>query len=297
VRRGQGPWPSGNSEAEVKKWFISRIAISVDESEAKAIASLCFDYVTEKGRGERIMDGFRFPESALDRLAVIADEVNKNIPIQYILGEAHFDGLDLRVNCSVLIPRPETEELVDRVAKDLGMGFSGKILDIGTGSGCIALSLKNRHKSSYVLGVDVSEEALEVAVKNSENLELDVEFQALDILTDESILERTFDAVVSNPPYIPESEIDELEERVKDFEPQRALIVPNEEPLLFYKRIVSVCCSGLLINDGLLAMECHRDYVGGVVALLKSSGGWKDAEIITDLQGNPRHVIARRSVT
>mgnify|MGYP000614366484 CR=1 FL=1 len=297
MKRGKGPWPTGNSEAEVKNWFVQRIGNLVEESECFSITDLCFDFVTEKGRGDRIMQEYRFPESVLDKLAVIADELNMLQPIQYILGETHFDGLDLRVNSSVLIPRPETEELVYRVAKELGGGFSGSILDIGTGSGCIALSLKNKLNSSKVIGVDVCGKALDVAKENALNLGLDVEFQIVDILQDFSLKNEPFDVVVSNPPYIPVREVDEIEPRVKDFEPRKALFVPNEDPLLFYKSIVDSCSKSLLAKGGLLAMECHRDYVDAVVGLIEVKSGWGDTEIITDLQGNQRHVIARRIVT
>jgi release factor glutamine methyltransferase len=295
IKRGEGPWPSGNGEVAVKLWFVRRISKGVEESERSAVTGLCLDYVSKKTKGQRIVDDFKYSESLLDKLAVFSDELNDSRPVQYVLGEANFDGLDITVNGSVLIPRPETEELVHRVASELEAEFNGDLLDIGTGSGCIALALKHRLKKAKVVGVDVCDDALEVARCNSSRLNLDVRFECVDIL--DSFPSGDFDAVVSNPPYIPTQESVDMEKRVVSFEPGKALFVPNDDPLLFYKRIVEVCGAGLLNLGGLLALEAHRDYVAEVAELLERSALWNKVEVITDLQGNDRHVIARRSVT
>ena len=174
IKRGKGPWPSGNSEVAVKKWFISRVADGLEESEREPVASLCLDEVTQMSKGVRITSDYLFPESVLDRLAVIADEICEGRPVQYILGSAHFMGLDLEVREEVLIPRPETEELVNALIIALESDFDGAILDVGTGSGCIALALKKHLSRAALYAIDVCEDALTIAEENARKFNLDV---------------------------------------------------------------------------------------------------------------------------
>ncbi len=294
IKRGEGPWPSGNSEELVRQWFVERIAPGVEEDERSSVWSLCVDRLTGKTRSERIEADYKFPESVIDKLAVIADDVANERPVQYALGVGHFDGLDFKFKEGVLIPRPETEELVHEIVKAVGKKFDGRILDIGTGSGCIAIALKNRLSMAKVVGVDVSEDALTIARLNAKSLQKQVEFQELDVLRDRP--DGEFEVVVSNPPYIPLNELQSLSARVAKYEPQLALFVEDDDPLIFYRRIIELCKTGLLESGGLLAFECHRDYASEVEVLLVKDEWFREVELVVDLQGNSRHVIARSGV-
>ena len=293
ISRGVGPWPTQNNELEVKKWLISRISQGVEEDERASVVNLCLDYLTNKTKGERIANDYRYTEALIDKLALYADQINSNIPVQYVLGITQFNNLEIIVEDGVLIPRPETEELVAAINSEIGTGFNGSIVDIGTGSGCIALSLKYLNPQAHVVGLDISSDAIEIAKRNCQNLGLGVEFIQSDIFEDQ--IDEVFDVVVSNPPYILRSERKSLEKRVKDFEPDIALFV-DEDPLLFYRRILFLCRNGLLNSGGLLALECHKDYTSEIADLLDSDSCFNKSQIITDLQGEQRHVIAINKV-
>ncbi len=180
------------------------------------------------------------------KLNPILERLLNGEPLQYILGYAYFRNLCLTVNKHVLIPRPETEELVEWMLTEINNSYDKeypvKILDIGTGSACIALSLKNELKNSEVSALDVSPEAINIAKNNSVKLKLDIHFEEGSILDDTCknwIQTQNFDVMVSNPPYITEKEKKEMHLNVLSHEPHLALFVPNEEPLLFYKHILN----------------------------------------------------------
>ena len=294
VERGKGPWPKSNDEASVKLWFISLVKQAVEEDEREPLARLCLNHASGRTKGERLMDNYKYPESALDELSIIADKLSDHNPIQYILGSTYFDGLEFKVDHRVLIPRPETEELVMHVASELNNGFDGSVLDIGTGSGCIAVSLKHRFTGAQVYGVDVSQDALEVALGNAIENNCKVNFTCCDVLESRPSGDKIFDAVVSNPPYIPNKEVESMSQRVHLKEPAVALFVEDSDPLIFYKRIIELCEHGMLKSGGLLAMECHTDFTSSVEGLLnESEHPWVSVSIVNDLQGLPRHVIAR----
>ena len=293
--RGTGPWPSSNDERSVRIWLKSRISRGVEGEERDPVVRLCLDFVSKMERGERLMNNYRFPESEIDRLAVMADRMSKGEPVQYIMGTAHFDGHNYNVDSRVLIPRPETEELVFSIVEKLkDSELKGFVLDIGTGSGCIALAIKKRLPEWEVFASDFSEGAIEVAKENSELIESEVGFECSDIFQKRPFENRVFDAVVSNPPYIPEHEKNDMEHRVVEYEPISALFVPNNDPLLFYKRIIELCEGGMLKSGGWLALECHMRYVKDVAELFSVlNTNWGYVSVIEDLQGKPRHVLAR----
>jgi release factor glutamine methyltransferase len=166
----------------------------------------------------------------------LLSDLTEGKPIQYVLNEAPFYGLDLYVDENVLIPRPETEQLVHWILDD-NVAFSGSVLDIGTGSGCILLALKKHWPQALLSGCDISIEALAVAKRNSEEQKLDVTFFYKNILKEEI---DTYDIIISNPPYIAESEKDKMHKNVLDYEPLLALFVDDTDPLLFYKRILQL---------------------------------------------------------
>ena len=178
-----------------------------------------------------------------DELLKFEDVINQlkdEKPIQYILGEADFLDFKFQVNENILIPRPETEQLVLLAKKffDANSYIPNTILDIGTGSGCIAIAMKKLFPQSNVIGIDLSQSAIDLAEKNARKYELDVEFYQLDILKDDFNL-YNYDVLISNPPYVLEYEKDEMNDNVTKWEPHSALFVPNEDPLIFYKKIIN----------------------------------------------------------
>ena len=295
VARGHGPWPVTNTESVVFGWMPQRLD-GVEPSERSGMARWLLEHVSGKPRGTRIAEDMRWTESQLDQLAVLAERLNAGEPLQYVLGEAWFDGLCLRVTPSVLIPRPESEELVAALAQHVNPSAVGfRALDWCTGSGCMALALKARLPRVEVLGYDVSDEAIEVARDNADRCGLDARFSAMDLFNT-GPPEKPFDMVMSNPPYIPNAERATMHARVTEHEPGLALFVPDDDVLTFYRALERWCMQGGLKAEGWLGMECHTQRAGDVASMLVSLGGWKHVEILEDLQGLPRHVVACRSL-
>ncbi|HOJ23776.1 MAG TPA: peptide chain release factor N(5)-glutamine methyltransferase [Bacteroidales bacterium] len=174
------------------------------------------------------------------KLKDVIKQLKDEKPIQYILCEADFLDFKFQVNENILIPRPETEQLVLLAKKflDANSYVPNTILDIGTGSGCIAIAMKKLFPQSNVIGIDLSKSAIDLAEKNARKYELDVEFYQLDILKDDFNL-YNYDVLISNPPYVLECEKNEMNDNVTNWEPHSALFVPNEDPLIFYKRIIN----------------------------------------------------------
>ncbi len=216
-------------------------------------------------------------------------------PFQYVIGNTEFYGLSITCAQGALIPRPETEELVDWILEEL-KGKESKILDIGTGSGCIALALKKNAINSNVWGLDVSETALTIARENALALELEVGFLSQDILSDYPLdFENDFfDVIVSNPPYIPVNEQVKMEQNVLQFEPHKALFVPDHDPLLFY-RVIATKSLSFLKNQGVLFFEIHEDFAAEVKELLVELG-FINIELRKDLQGKSRMIRAQRVI-
>lgn len=214
-------------------------------------------------------------------------------PIQYILGDTFFYGLKFHVTPAVLIPRPETEELVDLIVKET-VDNGSRILDIGTGSGCIALALKSRLKNAAISGIDISAEALEIARLNNLANQLDVEFFQTDILNWENRDWPFFDVIVSNPPYVTESEKKLMLKNVLDFEPAQALFVPDTDPLLFY-RTISLFALAKLNPGGKIFFEINENF-GAETEILLARLGFVSIRILTDIHGKSRFAIATRPV-
>lgn len=240
-------------------------------------------------------------EKAIDWTNII-ERLNNNEPIQYILGETEFYGRRFLVNDSVLIPRPETEELVKYIIKKQKNQFSVKrkqlsILDIGTGSGCIAISLAKELPNFIVSAYDISKNALETAKKNAELNKADVNFEKVDILKPPFIhslfqypLRHSFNIIVSNPPYVTKQEIYRMQKNVLDFEPHLALFVEDSEPLIFYEAIANFAFNNLTDN-GLVAVEIN-EALGEETANVFRRKGFSEVEIIKDMHQKDRFVSA-----
>lgn len=247
------------------------------------------------------LTGFSNTEIILNKNTIFSAEQRKildsfieklkiHMPIQYILGKTEFYGLEFIVNQSVLIPRPETEELVEWILNSVHDNSNLKLLDIGTGSGCIAISLKNSLPKSQVNAFDISEEALLIAQKNAELNNLKINFEQVDILKNLNLNEK-WDVIVSNPPYIPENEKIEISQNVLDFEPHLALFVPEIDPLLFYKKIADFGKAHLNEN-GSLFFEIHYTKANQIIELLKSLG-YFEIELRKDIYKNDRMIKAK----
>lgn len=220
------------------------------------------------------------------KIVSIVKRLRSKEPIQYILGKTEFYGLNFKVNSSVLIPRPETEELVEWILLDIKK-IDPHVLDIGTGSGCIAIALAKNLQYASVEGWDISEKALEIATENSKLNDVSVQFSKVDVLKENSF-QNQYDIIVSNPPYIKESEKGIMEENVLSFEPHVALFVPNKEPLIFYDRIADIAKKQLK-NGGMLYFEINQAKGDEVTQLLKTKG-FVDVELKKDISGNERMV-------
>ena len=227
------------------------------------------------------------PDFAPQRVAEIIARLQRHEPLQYILGTARFHGHRFKVTPAVLIPRPETEQLVDLIIEE-NPGSDLRVLDMGTGSGCIAISLARALKFARVDALDVSRDALAVARDNAASLKVKVRFFESDILAPQPA--ATYDIIVSNPPYITWSERELMERNVKDYEPAQALFVPDNDPLLFYKAIASYAKRSLE-KGGRLYLEINQRFGAEVKRLLEDCG-FDEVRIIVDSFGKDRFAVA-----
>ncbi|MEI7498813.1 MAG: peptide chain release factor N(5)-glutamine methyltransferase [Bacteroidota bacterium] len=233
------------------------------------------------------------PENEMRAFKHALDELKSGKPIQYILGRTVFNGSKLIVNESVLVPRPETEELCLIIKSDhrLKPYHKFSILDIGTGSGCISIDLKRYFPDSSVTGIDSSPAAIEIAKTNAGNNGCEISFIKSDILNDDDNLKLAlFDVIVSNPPYVLESEKQFMHRNVIDFEPESALFVPDNNPLLYYRAIADFAREHLT-PQGLLFFEINEKYGEDICRLLLSFG-FEKAEVLIDINGKDRFVRA-----
>ncbi len=218
----------------------------------------------------------------------VLSELKLEKPLQYILGVAYFMDLVIKVNENVLIPRPETEELVEWILSEYQIfpDVSLKILDIGTGSGCIAIALAKKLPNAKVYALDVSEQALEIARENAKLNEVDIAFIEQDILDSQLELKLEFDIIVSNPPYVREMEKEQIQNNVKKYEPHLALFVQDEDPLLFYKAITEFGTTHLS-KQGSLYFEINQ-YLGKPTQALLEAHNFLEIELRKDMYGNDR---------
>ena len=233
-------------------------------------------------------DGEELPAFFPAKLQEIIARLKRNEPLQYILGKARFHGHNFAVTPATLIPRPETEQLVDMII-DQNPGSDLMVLDIGTGSGCIAISLARALKFAQVTGTDISQQALTVARQNASELKTRVNFVQQDITHCTPPLEM-WDIIVSNPPYITMSEQAGMERNVLDYEPHSALFVPDTDPMLYYRPIAAYA-SRALKNGGRLYLEINRAMAQQVINTLHQAG-LKNVQAFTDFNGNNRFVTA-----
>ena len=260
----------------------------VEPHESQAmIRVICEDVFNYDAVDMTLRQDSELPGFAAERISDIITRLRRHEPLQYILGSARFHGHRFKVTPAVLIPRPETEQLVDLII-DENPGSDLRVLDMGTGSGCIAISLARALKFARVDAFDISRDALAVARENAAALKVKVRFFESDMLAPQP--PATYDIIVSNPPYICWSEREAMDRNVKDYEPGQALFVPDNDPLLFYKAIAPYAAQSLE-RGGRLYLEINQRFGAEVKRLLEDCG-FDEVRIIDDTYGKPRFAVA-----
>lgn len=278
--------------AQINDEFRRRIVPLYGKGEADAMLRLVWSHV----RGWEPVDLVLHRDdevgvSTVESIRAIAGRLEKYEPLQYILGEANFFGLRLKVNRDTLIPRPETEGLVQLILDDFGSRSDLRVVDIGTGSGAIALALARNLPFAKVTAVDISDGALNVARENARRLRCNVRFVKADILADRR-LDGRYDIVVSNPPYVLDSERKGMDSNVLDYEPDSAIFAPEADPVEFY-RVISKAAAEALTDGGGLYFELNP-LTAEEVRRIVEADGFRDVDLLRDIHGRIRFLRARK---
>lgn len=264
-----------------------------DRNERNAIArAVCCDLLGLSATSYYLKEVVALTTVQEERLANILGRLQQGEPLQYIEGRAPFCGMDFAVEPGVLIPRPETAELVDRIAQEHGRE-EPRILDMGTGSGCIAISLDRKIPGARVEACDLSEKALAVAEENNRRNGTGVSFFKYDILSKGKGLPHSYDIIVSNPPYIRQSEQAGMERHVTEWEPHTALFVPDNDALLFYRAIAETGLTGALRTGGFIYVEINQ-LLGEETVGLFESYGYREVTLSKDFCGNDRMIRCKK---
>ena len=275
----------------LKSHFFSELQTIQEESEIESFFFILTEYLFNLKRIDISLNpDFEVSETDLEKWKTIISELKTEKPIQYITGEAWFYGYRFEVNENTLIPRPETEELVEWIVestKHEAGSLKLNILDIGTGSGCIPISLKKEIPNAGVFTIDVSEKALEMARKNALDHAVEVNFMLKNILETDSLVGK-YDVIVSNPPYVRNLEKQEIKKNVLAYEPHLALFVEDSDALLFYRKIAQLALTSLTPN-GKLFFEINQ-YLGKETVALLENLGFKNIELRKDFVGNDRMI-------
>lgn len=281
-----------NRLADIKKIYFNELKPQFGENEARQLLNILILHLYGLNRSQQVINpDFLLNESEILSLHRAIKDLKSNKPIQYITGESEFRDLKLLVNDAVLIPRPETEELVELIInseKEKGL----KVLDIGTGSGCIAISLANELNNSKVFAIDISADSLIVSRKNAELNNVKLIFLEEDILKPSHNIDIQFDIIVSNPPYVTISEKKLMQANVLEFEPHLALFVEDENPLEFYKAILDFS-ENRLKKRGRLYFEINEKFDLTISDLLKTRG-FVNIAIHKDINGRNRMISAMK---
>lgn len=280
---------------EARKDLQQKLSSIYSSTEAATITEWVIEDVTGKNNSERIIKK-EHPLTGIEKERLMAAEKRllNHEPVQYVLNECWFCGMKFYVDKNVLIPRPETEELVEWIISNLRFPFEKlRILDIGTGSGCIAISLKRKLRKAEVWACDISKDALDVASRNAKALNADVKFAQLDFLNNEGRNNLPlFDIIVSNPPYVPVKDKEQMNRNVLDFEPHEALFVSDNDPLTFYKAIAAFGKQHLEIK-GNIFLELHEEYATSTAAFFEKEN--YKIELKKDMQGKDRMLRADKT--
>ena len=270
--------------SNILSYFREELSAIADEREITSWYYISMQYLLVYNRSDCIINSNQvLNKSHLSKIKQIVAELKTHKPIQYILGETEFYGLKIKLNEHTLIPRPETEQLVDWILKENFVAA----LDIGTGSGCIPIALA-KHTDAKVLAIDVSEDALIIAEENAKNNEVEIDFIHQDILQTNSL--QKVDLIVSNPPYVLESEKGKMQVNVLDYEPELALFVEDKNPLIFYKKIASLAID-FLNENGKLFFEINAKFGEETIEMLANIG-FVNIELKKDMNDKDRMIKA-----
>ena len=287
---------AGMTTREIYRHYLQQLRSIYSAGEAAVITDRIFEATAGIQRSDIVKDPGNILELHIsEKLERQLQELLGHKPLQYVLGEAWFCGMKLTVNDHTLIPRPETEELVKLVIEDYQAGGEQKeeitILDIGTGSGCIAVAIKKNLPHIKMTAIDISTRALQVSKENAREQQVDIEFLQLDFLSEPAWeLLPVFNTIVSNPPYIPVNEKDKMDKNVTAFEPANALFVPDNLPLIFYEKIAAFAKDHLL-RDGKIFVEVHEDHANETASLF--SKDYRQVEIKNDIFGKQRMLVVQ----
>ena len=283
-----------NLVKDIRNYYCEQLCSIYDKDEANAMILILFEHYFNISRVKMALEPeLRLSESEMLTFHFAVKDLLKSKPLQYIIGETEFCDLKFKVNESTLIPRPETSELIMKIVESQKPKAKSQksILDIGTGSGCIAISLAKHIAGSKVYALDISEKALEVAKGNAISNNADVTFIHDDILSLKNNIETKFDIIVSNPPYVRELEKAEMRDNVLNWEPHTALFVSDNDPLIFYKNILEFAKTHLN-EKGEVWFEIN-EYLGKEMTELCKTMGFSDVEIHKDFRGKERVILAR----
>ncbi len=272
----------------LKNHFESELSDTYPKEEIQSFFTLLLDYFLNYSRIDSVTRASEtIANDEVEKFNETIIRLQRHEPIQYIIGETEFFGFPFFVNEHTLVPRPETEELVLWVLSEMKGRESQRILDIGTGSGCIAVSIAKNEPQSEVMALDISAKALEVARKNAERNDVAVTYHLHDILS-EPLTYGNFDIIVSNPPYVRELEKAQMNPNVLEYEPDAALFVPDGDPLVFYRAIARQAKDCLNLG-GFLFFEIN-EYLGKEMSSLLSSLGYRDIVVQKDMFGKDRMI-------
>ena len=282
---------------EAERKFIDGLSTIYGFEEARSLSWLSISFVCKLERAKYLsIKQEEINSDDAEQLFKIHEQLIQGKPLQYILGETVFYDLTFQVNPSVLIPRPETEELVDwaLITSRIINGETEvlKLLDIGTGSGCIAISIKKYIPLADITAIDISEAALNTARQNADLNQIEINFIQDDIFkpTNLELINSKYDLILSNPPYVTEAEKDQMLDNVLNHEPHNALFVPNHDPLVFYRAITDFALNHLKIN-GFLFLELNEKFSKETINLLREKG-FKEIELRQDMGGKDRMIRA-----
>ena len=279
---------------DIRSHLAKELKVIYIEPEINAIANIIIKTIIGVTRLHQLyMPDHEISASQSENILNICRELKTGKPIQYILGETIFYDCTIKVTEATLIPRPETEELVDLIIKE-NKDYSGSIIDIGTGSGCIAIALSSKLPQAMVTGVDISDEALSIAMENAMLNKTTVNFIKKDILNTDNELINKLGIIVSNPPYVRNSEKKYMSKNVLDFEPHIALFVEDSDPLLFYRAILKFA-GKVLLPGGKVYFEINEAMGKSMIKLFEQTG-YSGIQIVSDINGKDRIIKGKKDV-
>lgn len=285
-----------NKIKDIARFFKDELLPVYDKAEVEQFIVLCFEHFLNIKRHELVLrNNETVSESELLKFNFAVKDLKNNKPIQYILGSTEFYGLKFKVNPAVLIPRPETEELVDLIIKEQKKSTtqSPKIIDIGTGSGCIAIALKKHIPTASVFALDIDEQAIDTAKNNALSNDTSITFIHQDILESTFDENAKFDIIVSNPPYVRNSEKQHMQKNVLDNEPHKALFVTDENPLVFYIAIADFA-NRHLNSEGKLYLEIN-EYLATETKGMFHEKGFENVSVVKDINNKNRILCVSKS--